>query len=53
MDTIKPKVTYGITKQTLGFYTFIVKAGFNHDTAMRHLAKIYANNKMVSTEEEH
>lgn len=51
MSTIKPRATYGITKQTLGFYIFIVKAGFSHDKAMRHLAKLYANNKMVATEE--
>lgn len=49
MNINKPKATYGITKQTLGFYIEMVKVGFNHDVAMKQLAKLYANNKMVAT----
>lgn len=43
------KVTYGITKSTLSFYTAMVAGGFNFDIAMGHLAKLYANNKLVAT----
>lgn len=41
-------VQYGLTAQTVLFYSDMVRCGFNWSLAMAHLKELYENNKAIS-----
>lgn len=48
MDT--GNVQYGLTAQTVLFYSDMVRCGFNWSLAMEHLKELYENNKAIALE---
>ncbi|AYD80128.1 hypothetical protein HOU33_gp02 [Escherichia phage N30] len=41
---------YGLTAQTVLFYSDMVRCGFNWSLAMEHLKELYENNKAIALE---
>lgn len=43
-------VQYGLTAQTVMFYSDMVRCGFDWSLAMEHLKELYENNKAIALE---